>query len=53
MSQYVTIVNFKTFEQNQVSESFNDKSLNTGVYAEIGYVLTVDLINPDKIKEKN
>ena len=53
MSQYLLTGNFQIFENNSVTQSFFDKVLSTHDCSNFGYVLIVDLIYSDDIKEKS
>ena len=53
MSQHSPTGNFQIYEMNSITESFIDKVLNPHDCINIGYVLIVDLIYPDNIKEKS
>ena len=53
MSQHLRTGFFQIYENISITECFVDKFLNTHVCTNIGYVLTVDLIYLDYIKNKN
>ena len=53
MLQHLPTGNFQIYENNSITESFINKVLNTHDCSNIGYVLIVDLIYPDNIKNKS
>ena len=53
MSQHLPTGNFQIYETNSITEFLIDKVLNPHDCINIWYVLIVDLIYPDNIKEKS
>ena len=53
MLQHLPIGNFQIYEINSLTESFIDKVLYNQDCSIIGYVLIVDLICPDNIRDKS
>ena len=52
MSQHLPTGIFQTYASNSITEPFIDKPLYTHDCGNIGYVITVDIIVPDNIKDK-
>ena len=52
-SQHLPTGKFQNYENNSITESFIVKVLNNHDFCNIGYVVVLDLIYPDDIKEKS